>query len=296
MDTILYLYRWKQPELSGQLNSYLREDFDFGDYHLVKVGMTKELLQICQNSCLADPEKGGRTLESGGIFAGWRRKRQLQQEKRMYLDFLRNITFALENYDCVYEECIPYFAERRFNGYFEAAWVRHMLRYGGFLDQQTCMTQKAEEAVCLYHLMLLGQACCVPEILSEYARGIKSLKWILPARQFREEQQELVEMLEEEYGLAAQVRLLSEEESYKQIYPVCGVPTLILDFSEADRIPTADVAGGSIWLDMGSSEEKRRRIEDRDTSIRYFSLKKEWKQPQKALNYLDTIGKNGYNT
>ena len=47
MDTILYLYRWKQPALSGQLNSYLREDFDFGDYHLVKVGMTKELLQIC---------------------------------------------------------------------------------------------------------------------------------------------------------------------------------------------------------------------------------------------------------
>lgn len=280
MDTILYLYRWKQPELSGQLNSYLREDFDFGDYHLVKVGMTKELLQICQNSCLADPEKGGRTLESGGIFAGWRRKRQLQQERAQFLAFLQEITFGLETYDCVYEECIPYFAERRFNGYFEAAWVRHMLRYNPPLA----------------NILLLGQACCVPEIIYEYARGIKSLKWILPARQFREEQQELVEMLEEEYGLAAQVRLLSEEESYKQIYPVCRVPSLILDFSEADRIPTADVTGGSIWLDMGSSEEKRRRIEDRDTGIRYFSLKKEWKQPQKALNYLDTIGKNGYNT
>lgn len=280
MDTILYLYRWKQPALSGQLNSYLREDFDFGDYHLVKVGMTKELLQICQNNCLADQEKGGQILEAGGIFAGWRRRRQMQQERRLYLDFLRNITFDLENYDCVYEECIPYFAERRFNGYFEAGWVRHMLRYN----------------LPLTHILLLGQAYCVPEMLSEYARGIKSLKWILPARQFREEQQELVEMLEEEYGLAAQVRLLSEEESYKQIYPVCRVPSLILDFSETDRIPTADVAGGSIWLDMGSSEEKRRRIEDRDTGIRYFSLKKEWKQPQKALNYLDTIGKNGYNT
>lgn len=286
MDTILYLYRWKQPDISEQQNSYHREDFDFPDYHLVKVGMTETLMQFCKNNSFAGnlAESSMKTSclieKNFGFFAEWRRKRQLQQERAQFLAFLQEITYGLETYDCVYEECIPYFAERRFNGYFEAGWVRHMLRYNPPLT----------------NILLLGQACCVPEILSEYARGIKSLKWILPARQFREEQQELVEMLEEEYGLAAQVRLLSEEESYKQIYPVCGVPTLILDFSEADRIPTADVAGGSIWLDMGSSEEKRRRIEDRDTSIRYFSLKKEWKQPQKALNYLDTIGKNGYNT
>jgi len=81
-----------------------------------------------------------------------------------------------------------------------------------------------------------------------------------------------------------------------QVYPICLHPSLVLDFSEADRIATADVPRGSIWLDMAASEEKRRRIEDRNTGIRYFSLKKEWKQPQKALNHLDTTSKNGYNT
>ena len=29
--------------------------------------------------------------------------------------------------------------------------------------------------------------------------------------------------------------------------------------------------------------------------IRYFSMKKEWKDPRKAREYLDTISKNGYN-
>ena len=203
----------------------------------------------------------------------------------------------------VCQEPMPYFAERYFNDYFAADWVRHMLRYGRYVEDMTHTRGrtydsriKEEVSQPLAHFMILGQTACLPEILYEHVRGIKSLKWILPRRQFLEGQQELVEVLSEEYGLAAEVRLLFEEEGYRQVHPVCRVPSLVLDFSEEDRIPTADVARGSIWLDMASSEEKRRRIEDRDTGIHYFSLKKEWKQPQKALNYLDTISKNGYNT
>ena len=301
MDTIIYLYRWKQPEEWAQLNRkkmYCREDFEMPDYHLIKVGMTPQLLQICGGVSLSDACKE----RKWGPYHRWYLKKQRKQEKRLLMDFWQDLASAetaktkalpaqdvTEFKDCCFvcEESVPCFAAWYFNGYFEVDWVRHMLRYGGLADNDSLL---------LSHIVILGQAECVSEVISVIARNLKSLQWILPTRQFREEQQELTDELSEEYGLAAQVRLLSEEESYKQVYPVCRVPSLVLDFSEADRIPTADVARGSIWLDMASCEEKRRRIEDRDTGIHYYSLKKEWKQPQKALNYLDTIGKNGYNT
>jgi D-alanine-D-alanine ligase len=44
-----------------------------------------------------------------------------------------------------------------------------------------------------------------------------------------------------------------------------------------------------------ASEEKERRVASGCPQIRYFSMKKEWKDPRKALEYLDTISKNGYN-
>lgn len=286
MDTIIYFYRWKKPDIVRQQNIqreqeiYCREEFVLPDYHLLKVGMSEHLLQICQDNCVM--ESGRRTFETGGFFARRRRRKQLQQESILFTAFLQEITAGQENYSFVCEEVIPYFSGLCFNEYFEEKWVRHMLLYGGYIP--------------LPHFVILGQTYCVSEMISDLVHGMKSLKWILPERQFRAEQQELVDILYEEYGLAVEVRLFSEEESYKQVHPVCRVPSVILDFSEADRIPTVDVARGSIWLDMASSEEKRRRIEDRDTGISYFSLKKEWKQPQKALNHLDTIGKNGYNT
>ena len=49
------------------------------------------------------------------------------------------------------------------------------------------------------------------------------------------------------------------------------------------------------WLDFPASEEKERRVTSGCPQIRYFSMKKEWKDPRKALEYLDTISKNGYN-
>ena len=306
MDTIIYLYRWKPPEQWEQLKYkkqacqklYHREDFEMPDYHLIKVGMTPQLLQICGGISL--PDASGERKR--GLYQRCCLKKQRKQERRLFMDFWQNLATeetamtkvlpeqdGMEFKDCCFvcEESVPCFAAWYFNGYFEGDWVRHMMRYGGLADNNSLL---------LSHLVILGQAECVPAVISVLARNIKSLQWILPERQFREEQQELTDELYDEYGLATELRLLSEEESYKQVYPVCHVPALVLDFSETDRIPTVDVARGSIWLDMASCEEKRRRIEDRDTGIHYYSLKKEWKQPQKALNYLDTIGKNGYNT
>lgn len=326
---------------------YCMEEYILQDYRLVKVGMHPELLRICNENCVGESGKEnmkatGKVKESEnvigkgskkrwGFLAGRRRKKEKRLEREMLAEFLQklqdrqetpgNVQNMQENQDTssfVCEETVALFAGREFNGYFQADYVRHMLRYGGHAEAFVAgqdmtgsgsagrdsagqdfvgrgMRVERKEDM-LSHFVILGQCYCITEIIYEYVGNMKSLKWILPERQFREELEELVDILYEEYGLVAEVRLLSEEETFAKAHPVCRMPSVVLDFSEEDRIPTADVAKGSIWLDMGCSEAKRRRIEDRDTGISYFSLKKEWKQPQKAVNYLDTVSKNGYNT
>lgn len=289
MDTIIYLYRWNQPEKQndkslqnlptcGVQELYCLEDYNLQDYRLIKVGMHAELLRICEENDMS--EKEHRKTDRGGFLARRRIRKKRLREREMLTEFFKSLPELQKGSSFVCREPISYFAGLEFNGYFQADYVRHLLRYVGDLP----------------HFIILGPSYCIAEILYDHVRDMKSLKWIIYERQFREEQEELVDVLYEEYGLAVDVRLLSEEESFAKAHPTCREPSVVLDFSEEDRIPTVDVARGSIWLDMASSEEKRRRIEDRDTGISYFSLKKEWKEPQKALNYLDTISKNGYNT
>ena len=288
MDTIIYLYKLKGtdrqaegahalPELHIE-ELYEREDFCLRDYHLTRVGMREELVQICMGD--TEEESSRRKKGSGGFFAKRRRRKRRREELLYREQFLHSIREDADHTVFVCEKPIPYFAPWEFNGYFQPDWVEHLLRYGEGL----------------HDVLILGQANCLSELMYPRAQSFRSLRWIVPERQFKREQEELVDILYEEYGLAVELRLLGEDEHYRQSRIACRQPSLVLDFSEEDRIPTADVARGSVWLDMACSEEKRRRMEDRDTGISYFSLKKEWKQPQKALNYLDTISKNGYNT
>ncbi len=286
--------RQEPCEILNTKELYRRENYLLQDYHLVKVGMSEELLRICEENCIR--EAGHRRKEAGGFFVRRRLRKVRLQERALLAEFLNDLAMDSDSSSFVCEEPIAYFAGREFNAYFQVEYVRHMLRYGRCGEFLTSEVSSGRKGELLSHFVILGQSACVPEIIYECVRNIKSLKWILPERQFRVELQDFVDILYEEYGLAVDVKLLSEKENFTKVHPVCRVPSLVLDFSETDRIPTADVARGSIWLDMASSEEKRRRIEERNTGIYYYSLKKEWKQPQKALYHLDTIGKNGYNT
>lgn len=49
----------------------------------------------------------------------------------------------------------------------------------------------------------------------------------------------------------------------------------------------AQAAPGSVWLDMRSMEEKRRRIESGGKGVLYFSMKKEWEQQGKLFGASD---------
>lgn len=152
-----------------------------------------------------------------------------------------------------------------------------------FLD---CLLEQAEET---YRQSLLGQLAdylvlgydvSVLQMLWYRGKYIRSLRFLLPY--IPEELEEWMEDFYEEYGITAAL-----QEGYQKI--VCKSPSVILDFSGKTSLATVGVAPGSVWIDMDSQEEKRRRIEGRDTGIHYFSMKKHWKG-------IDTLYKNRYNT
>lgn len=164
-----------------------------------------------------------------------------------------------------------------FTDYREAVWVRKLM-------QNTVPGQ----------YMLLGYADCLPEILCENAARLRSVKWLLPEREYTQKVQQFAEDFYEEYGLVMDIRLLHEE--WVRVRPESVVPVNVLDFTGEEKISACDVADGSIWLDMDSVDGKNRRMETRKPGVSYFSLKKLWKQRQKQAFCLDTLSKNGYNT
>lgn len=307
METIIYVYLRKKYVETGAVCDadvrmfqngvgFWRQDFDMRDYRLVRVGVSEELLRILQEQELGACES--ETSEVDGKArkrfclpwtrlqpkhrmrtAALLRQQRLKEEAKIRQEFVQELLEDRDHSYFVTEEPVSFLEGWSFRGYFEAEWVLHMMKYAG-----------------LNHFVILGEAECIPTLVLRYVRNMKSLRWFLTQRQFREEQSLLVEDIYEEYGLAVELRLLEEEGDLRRLRLVCKLPTIVIDFCEEERVSAADVAKGSIWLDMTSSETKRHRLEDRNTEIAYFSLKKEWKQPQKALNYLDTISKNGYNT
>lgn len=103
----------------------------------------------------------------------------------------------------------------------------------------------------------------------------------------------LLEELEEDFGLVAQVQLVPPGELRKQRLRSMQ-PVLIVDYSGSEVISVVGVSKGSVWLDMDSIEAKRHSMEDRRTGISYISLKNLWKREMSQT--LDTVGNFEYNT
>lgn len=152
-----------------------------------------------------------------------------------------------------------------------------------------------EKAVCDRYL-ILGYAPCLGKILCGHAEKMRSATWYLQQEQYTQAVQNFVEDFYQEYGLAIELHVLGEDESWRKVHPSSQAPVNVLDFSGEEKLSACNVAKGSIWLDMDSLEGKSRRMETRNPQITYFSLKKLWKQRQKERILLDTISKNRYNT
>lgn len=185
----------------------------------------------------------------------------------------------------VCREPLSFYFGREFRDYLQQEWIEHLLRYG----------ERPGGYPAWPDLVLLGRNPYLPYVVLRYAARLQSMKWYLTEREYREEEEWLTGELEDEYGLIPEIRLLAETADYGRVRLQGTKPCVVLDFCDNEKVYGGGLAAGSIWLDFPASEDKEHRALVQCPQIRYFSMKKEWKDPRKAREYLDTISKNGYN-
>lgn len=258
----------EQPELQ-----VIRTEYFFPEYRLVKAA-------VAGYAGHGDRRDGAVAVKPG---KEWGKDRKWM-ERRIEAQ-LRELTEDPDHTYVVCREPLSFYFGREFREYLQQNWVEHLLRYG----------EKADGCPKYPDLVILGRNAFLTYVVLRYAEKLRRVGWYLTERQYREEEDWLVEELEEEYGLIPGLHLLATDSDYRRIRLQDTEPCVVLDFCDNEKIYGADLGKGSIWLDFTASEEKERRFAIQCPGILYFSLKKEWKEPRKALEYLDTISKNGYN-
>lgn len=208
-----------------------------------------------------------------------------KQAEQILREQLQELTEDPDHTYIVCREPLSFYYGREFREYLQQEWVEHLLVYG----------EKTKGEPLWRDLIVLGRNSFLPYVILKYAQELQSMKWYLTAREFREDEERLTWELEDEYGLIPEIRLLPEAADYDRVRLEATAPCVVLDFCDSDKVYGGGLAAGSVWLDFPASEEKERRVASGCPQIRYFSMKKEWKDPRKALEYLDTINKNGYN-
>ena len=129
--------------------------------------------------------------------------------------------------------------------------------------------------------VILGTADCVPGIIEAHASRMKSLRWLIPEADCTEEVQQFVEDFYVESGLAITLQTVPEVREFRRMQLISVQPTNILDFTGETHVLVSRLAAGSVWIDMRSLEEKKRRILGRGDGIVYVSLKEKWKSAQR---------------
>ena len=158
-----------------------------------------------------------------------------------------------------------------YEDYRRKEYARYLLERGADGKKSGANPESGPGEELLRHFLVLGYAPFLPELLEPYLKGMKSLSFLTGREE--PELERFVETVYEEYGLAVSCRVPMERRFLVQ--PECPRPSLILDLSGESRLSPVNVAEGSVWLDMDSCEEKRRRIEGCGR-LSYFSMKKEW--------------------
>ena len=260
LGNLLPLWKTAQKRQASQTVTVSRTEYFFPDYHLVRAAVA-----------------GTEGME----------ETQAAQEltERKLREQLQELTEDPDHTCVVCREPLSFYFGREFREYLQQEWIEHLLRYG----------VGGDDAFLWPDLILLGRNPYLPYFLLRYADRVRSVKWYLTEREYREDEDWLREELEEEYGLIPEMRLLSEAADYGRVRLRGAEPCVVLDFCDSEKVYGGGLAAGSIWLDFPAVEEKERRVTAQCPQIRYFSMKKEWKDPQKAREYLDTISKNGYN-
>lgn len=255
LKALLPMWKNTEEQKNPQTVKVTRTEYFFRDYRLIRAAVAK-------------PERTD--------------NERIEQSLR---EQLQELTEDPDHTYVVCREPLSFYFGREFREYLQQEWVEHLLRYGEGGNGYPLWPD----------VILLGRNPYLTYVILRYAPRLRSVKWYLTGREYREEEDWLVEELEEEYGLIPELHLLAEPADYKRVRPRGMEPCVVLDFCDSEKIWGGGLAAGSIWLDFPALEEKEHRAATQCPQIRYFSMKKEWKDPQKALEYLDTISKNGYN-
>lgn len=312
MDTIVFFYK-KRGLQEPETDAGARQGAGTDRYYLIRVGLDLEgELWFGQSVGQNVPGQELSLLETDetepprgrGLFGVLRRARYERRERirreeaarrleqallrreeqrkatedKMRLAAERIINRVSEGGECRYvceeglKKCVAwevwlrYFPVEEFSDYLKPFWAGQLL----------CRVKHTQ-------FVILGAGESVYGLIESCAPRMKGIRWIVREQDCTRELTEFVEDFCVEYGLAVALQTMSGRTGYRRICLSCPEPVNILDFSGEDRIAVSDVARDSVWLDMLSSEEKRRRLKERDTGIRYFSLKEEWKPRRESL-------------
>lgn len=327
MDTILYFYSKKDVE---KLSKPYVEAISQNTFMLVKIGMDVEpfrwFIQLMPNKKIRPEMPDGVDRKLKGL--DWINPKYHKERKQVrewvnswneYESAMDNLLFRcsmhvetlitnmvnellpyVDEYSqcyCIYEKSVKdvlygqnpvglvwrkMWRAKEFTLYTEMPWVEYLI-----------------PSAVLNHFVIIGHSPCIPELLAQCADRMKSLRWVLEesyAKAQSEELEDFTENFYQEYGLAISMEYVQGENGFGKMQLACKEPSNILDFSGEDKISADELARGSLWLDMNSSEEKCRRFAQRDTGVEYLSLRKKWRNTPKRNNYLDTLDKNEYNT
>ena len=127
------------------------------------------------------------------------------------------------------------------------------------------------------NILVLGYDESISELLRPVLKSAGALH-LFPGDALEAQKSEsYAEAVYEGYGLAVAVEDVPRKKGAK-VLPFWGEKSLILDFSGESIWYPENIAPGSIWLDMDSIWEKRKRMETRYTAIVYDSLQKRWEK------------------
>lgn len=324
MDTILYIYKKKDIEKP------LVEAISRKTYLLIKIGMDVEPYRwfiqcLPQKRLRPDIDSTGGEMPEGRDWIAaryFKERREIRRRRKEWAKYEALIDTLMarcrRNVESQLAEMmreLSLYAEERSECWcvYDRA-VRDVLYGDGPVAEIWKQVWKTEEFPCFTelqwtqllmphavcpHFIVLGEASCIPQLLNQYVNRMKSLKWIVNKAYWqthREELEDFAESFYQEQGLAVAIEQVQGKHGFEKLQPACREPVNILDFTGEDKISAGWAPKGSIWLDMGSSEGKCRRISRRNAEIQYVSLREKWRQTQKISHYLDTMNKNEYNT
>ena len=240
--------------------------------------------------------------ESGsrGRFRRWREQRRLQKEyeeqvmvysdrkkelERNVHQMVSEVLTAVEKagakgeLKCVYEEELGFLTKEEAE--ISELWGRYW-NISEFWDYHAFRWVKPLlPSVKGPEFILLGSASCIPLLLDHCARKMKSLCWYLREEDCGEEVQEFAEDFYTEYGLAITLVPLAGRNAFRSLRLKSGKPVCVLDFTEEEKIYAGELSEGSIWLDFGSVEEKKQRMQRLSPGVRYESLKSLWRRSRR---------------